>query len=163
MTAAAPVIPPTCTGVEDPHDPGEQSTEARVPLPSFPSTFRPQHCTVPSGRRIHAWNPPPATAVGVRAPFAVNCCVWPTPMVGFAGVTVRASAGAPCQPRVSHRAARPVPRSFNLPSPRFMIPAFQTAPWLLGGYLYATRTPRNSGRKPETREAESLTRGWGHS
>src|SRR5438132_227365 len=92
MTAAAPVIPPARTGVEDPHDPGEQSTGARVPLPSCPSKFRPQHRTVPSGRRIHVCKPPAATAVGVRAPLAVNCCAWPTPMVGFAGVTARASA-----------------------------------------------------------------------
>src|SRR5437870_5880391 len=62
------------------------------PPPCCPLLFRPQHCTVPSGRRIHVCDPPAATAVGVRAPFAVNCCVWPTPMLGLAGVTVRASA-----------------------------------------------------------------------
>src|SRR5438445_71500 len=55
LTATAPVTPPTRTGVDDPHDPGEQSTEARVPLPSCPSTFRPQHHTVPSPRRAQLW------------------------------------------------------------------------------------------------------------
>src|SRR5207247_9397140 len=61
-------------------------------LPRCPAQLRPQRCAVPSGRRIHVCAPPAATAVGVRAPFAVNCCVWPTPMLGLAGVTVRASA-----------------------------------------------------------------------
>src|SRR3989442_9080973 len=90
-TRVAVVRPLTATGTEE-------SARFPSPLPSCPKLFRPQHCTVPSGRRIHAWNPPPATAVGGRAPPAVNCCVWPTPMGGFTGVTVRASAGAPPPP-----------------------------------------------------------------
>src|SRR6266581_4427074 len=80
----APSMPTTATGTEE--------MLLKVPSPSCPKLFRPQHCTVPSGRRIHVCDPPAATAVGVRAPFAVNCCVWPTPMLGLAGVTVRASA-----------------------------------------------------------------------
>src|SRR5437899_2298789 len=70
----------------------EELVKLPSPLPSCPKLFRPQHCTVPSGRRIHVCKPPAATAVGVRAPLAVNCWVWPTPMVGFAGATARASA-----------------------------------------------------------------------
>src|SRR5438309_915691 len=81
----------------------EELVKLPSPLPSCPKLFCPQHCTVPSGRRIHVCNPPAATAVGVRAPLAVNCCAWPTPMVGFAGVTARASADR--KTRVTVRAA----------------------------------------------------------
>src|SRR2546425_3249577 len=42
LTATAPVIPPTRTGVDE---------LVVVPSPSCPSRFRPQHCTVPSERR----------------------------------------------------------------------------------------------------------------
>src|SRR5437870_3536791 len=84
-TPVAVVRPLTATGTEE-------LVKLPSPLPSCPKLFRPQHCTVPSGRRIHVCKPPAATAVGVRAPLAVNCWVWPTPMVGFAGATARASA-----------------------------------------------------------------------
>ena len=34
----------------------------RVPSPSWPSSLRPQHATVPSSRRRHAWVLPAASA-----------------------------------------------------------------------------------------------------
>src|SRR6266403_1697860 len=80
-TRVAVVRPLTATGTEE-------LLKLPSPLPSCPKLFRPQHCTVPSGSRIHVCNPPAARAVGATAPLAVNCCVWPTLMVGFAGVTV---------------------------------------------------------------------------
>src|SRR2546430_17181958 len=84
-TPVAVVRPLTATGTEE-------LVKFPSPLPSCPKLFRPQHCTVPSGRRIHVCRPPAATAVGVRAPLAGNCCVWPTPMGGFAGGTARGAA-----------------------------------------------------------------------
>src|SRR2546428_142534 len=80
-TRVAVVRPLTATGTEE-------LLKLPSPLPSCPKLFRPQHCTVPSGSRIHVCNPPAARAVGATVPLAVNCCVWPTLMVGFAGVTV---------------------------------------------------------------------------
>src|SRR5256885_8112757 len=113
-TRVAVVRPLTATGTEE-------SARFPSPLPSCPKLFRPQHCTVPSGRRIHAWNPPPATAVGVRAPFAVNCCVWPTPMVGFTGVTVRASAGGPPPPRGGPKEGQAPAAGVQTPPPRGIV------------------------------------------
>src|SRR5438046_2259977 len=80
-TRVAVVRPLTATGTEE-------LVKLPSPLPSCPKLFRPQHCTVPSGSRMHVCNPPAARAVGATVPLAVNCCVWPTLMVGFAGVTV---------------------------------------------------------------------------
>src|SRR5437870_4681105 len=110
-TPVAVVRPLTATGTEE-------LVKFPSPLPSCPKLFRPQHCTVPSGRRIHVCRPPAATAVGVRAPLAVNCCVWPTPMVGFAGVTVMASADR--QTRMRQRTPRQEAKSFNFPSRRLI-------------------------------------------
>src|SRR5438552_10866751 len=80
-TRVAVVRPLTATGTEE-------LVKLPSPLPSCPKLFRPQHCTVPSGSRIHVCKPPAARAVGATVPLAVNCCVWPTLTVGFAGVTV---------------------------------------------------------------------------
>src|SRR3989441_213819 len=80
-TRVAVVRPLTATGTEE-------LVKVPSPLPSCPNWFRPVHCAVPSERRTQLKNAPADTAVGVRAPLAVNCCVWPTLMVGFAGVTV---------------------------------------------------------------------------
>src|SRR3989454_220205 len=44
LTATAPVIPPTRTGVDE---------LVVVPSPSWPSWFRPQHCAVPSPNSAH--------------------------------------------------------------------------------------------------------------
>src|SRR6266566_9769393 len=69
---------------------------SKVPSPSCPNQFCPTHwsVSVPSGRRTQVWYPPADTVVGVTAPPAVNCCVWPTEMVGLVGVTVMAGAEA---------------------------------------------------------------------
>src|SRR5947208_9473976 len=61
---------------------------SKVPSPSCPNQFCPTHWSVPSGRRTQVWYPPADSTVGATAPLAVNCCVWPTLIVGFAGVTV---------------------------------------------------------------------------
>src|SRR5437773_2307800 len=56
--SGARVLPLACTGVADPRRTPRcaQSAGARVPLPSCPSTFRPQHHTVPSApRRAQLW------------------------------------------------------------------------------------------------------------
>src|SRR3989454_2259703 len=44
LTATAPVTPPTRTGVDE---------LVVVPSPSCPSSFRPQHCAVPSPNSAH--------------------------------------------------------------------------------------------------------------
>src|SRR6266446_5049181 len=61
LTATAPVMPPTRTGVDE---------LVVVPSPSCPSTFRPQHQTVPSERTAQVWWYPPLTA---RAPVIPAC------------------------------------------------------------------------------------------
>ena len=45
-TATALLMPLTDTGLVEP---------AVVPLPSCPSVFLPQHCTVPSAMSAHVW------------------------------------------------------------------------------------------------------------
>ena len=67
LTATAFVIPSTCTGVDE-HQRGScvHSTPGReIPLPSCPSTFRPQHHTVPFPRSAQVWLYPPVTAMGL--------------------------------------------------------------------------------------------------
>ena len=39
--------------------------------------------------------------VALTLPLVVNCCVWPTAIVGPLGATVMAKAGAPVAPKVS--------------------------------------------------------------
>ena len=71
------------------------------PLPSWPRLLRPQHWTVPSERRIHVNIAPAEMVVALTLPLVVNCCVWPTAIVGPLGATVMAKAGAPVAPKVS--------------------------------------------------------------
>src|SRR3989442_168575 len=59
LTATAPVMPPTRTGVDE---------LVVVPSPSCPSTFRPQHQTVPSERTAQGWWNPPLTAMAPVIP-----------------------------------------------------------------------------------------------
>src|SRR2546427_10653241 len=73
-TPVAVVRPLTATGTEE-------LVKFPSPLPSCPKLFRPQHCTVPSGRRIHVCNPPAATAVGARGPRAAKGCGRATPLL----------------------------------------------------------------------------------
>src|SRR3989442_3653854 len=107
-TPVAVVRPLTATGTEE-------LVRFPSPLPSCPKLFRPQHCTVPSGRRIHVCRPPAATAVGVRAPPAVDCSVRPTPMLESDGVARLASADRPT--RIRPITPRPEATSFYA-SPR---------------------------------------------
>src|SRR5436309_3217247 len=94
---------------------------SKVPSPSCPNQFCPKHCSVPSGGRCRqVWYPPADTASGVTAPPAVNCCVWPTEMVGLAGVTVMARAEATGHPRLSQRPQKPEAKSFNVLSMGFI-------------------------------------------
>src|SRR2546422_371593 len=67
-TRVAVVRPLTATGTEE-------LVKVPSPLPSCPNWFRPVHCAVPSERRTQLKNAPVDTAVGVRTPLGVNCCV----------------------------------------------------------------------------------------
>src|SRR5207249_11869882 len=58
-TATAAVISPPPTGVDE---------LVVVPSPSCPSTFRPQHCTVPSERSTQVCRYPPLTALTLASP-----------------------------------------------------------------------------------------------
>jgi len=45
------------------------------PVAELPELVMPDAFTVPSGRRTQVYSPPAEAAMGVMAPFAVNCCV----------------------------------------------------------------------------------------
>src|SRR5439155_27281346 len=68
--ASALVMPLTAIGTEEPGDPVDGL--AVVPSPSCPSTFRPQHCTVPSPRSAQACSYPPLTATAPESPLTAT-------------------------------------------------------------------------------------------
>src|SRR6266567_560460 len=53
------------------------------------------------------WKAPTWTAVAPPTPVAVNCCGWPTEMVGFGGATVMACAATSALPSASPRLTIP--------------------------------------------------------
>src|SRR5207249_4415614 len=102
LTATAPVMPPTRTGVDE---------LVVVPSPSCPSRFRPQHCTVPSERSAQVWWYPPLTA---RAPVIPATCTGAEDPGGpVAGLATVPSPSCPSTFRPQHRTV-PSPRSAQL-------------------------------------------------
>src|SRR2546426_12250059 len=65
--ATAVVMPLTVTGVGLTVV-GLPGTGPLVPLPSWPKSFSPQHCTVPLARSAQVWKPPAVTAMAVVIP-----------------------------------------------------------------------------------------------
>src|SRR2546430_17113024 len=61
VTAMAVVIPVTRTGVTE-------LNEVVAGSPSWPESLRPQHSSVPSGKRAQVWKPPPETAAAPPTP-----------------------------------------------------------------------------------------------
>jgi hypothetical protein len=61
--AVAVLIPKTVTGVVNPH---------RLPFPSWPEPFHPQHCTVPPDKSAQVCPPPAEIAVAVLIPKTVT-------------------------------------------------------------------------------------------